>query len=636
MLGLVGGGVVIAAIALWENIDIRQLTPGLAEAAPPVPQPLAPAEPSRANVRFRAVIFDSPANHDFFDDTTFHSSELGRWRQVIEDVGGDLRTASSAEELRATTPDDLMVLVESPCLSSAELAAVGAHLNNGGSVVTNWALGVRDGSCEWRGWATLAEVTGAEDIREIPPREALFLTVPGGLPLSPGVDPGTRIELRPDPSLALRIPGEKVYWSDWALNPAPDEEGAGADVAVATVQTEEGGRVTWFGVRAGQSATATDSEKLTRLLKNGVLWAAGTPLAAPSVWPDAAQAALVFVLEVEGTETYLNALDAAAMFEIEGLPATFFAVSQIVETNDSLAQALIAAGEVGTQTVDHTPLAGLTAQDQNIRLRRSWNDIEQWTGIGPAGLRPPEEAFDSLTLEAWSLAGGSYVLAGNEARSASPEVHLTDAGPVVLLPRLLKDDYTVIVRDVTVRSQRLAEAFLAGTRKMRAIGGLAVVAGHTQIIVSGPRLDAIRTVADTVRAQGDWWIARADEVADWWLARANVSVRWTESGPVPGGRGMSASGLDDLLVSTTSGSDLTGLWIDVVVPELSDGMIPLVDGASVDFAETDWGIQIRVGQVRSGEVHRISLVTLDETDGEVAAGDPALASEREQGRAAGS
>ena len=84
MLGLVGGGVVVAAILLWENIDIRQLTPGLAEAAPPVPEPLAPAVPSRSNVRFQAVIFDSPANHDFFEDATFHESELGRWRSVIE------------------------------------------------------------------------------------------------------------------------------------------------------------------------------------------------------------------------------------------------------------------------------------------------------------------------------------------------------------------------------------------------------------------------------------------------------------------------------------------------------------------------------------------------------------------------
>ncbi|MDA0327668.1 MAG: polysaccharide deacetylase family protein [Gemmatimonadetes bacterium] len=307
----------------------------------------------------------------------------------------------------------------------------------------------------------------------------------------------------------------------------------------------------------------------------------------------------------------MNALDVAAMFEIEQLPVTFFVVSQLVEHDEALAEALITAGEVGTQTVDHTPLAGLTAQDQILRLRRSFDDIESWTGVAPAGLRPPEEVFDARTLSAWRLAGGRYVLTGNEARSASPELHETPNGLLVLLPRLLKDDYTVVVRDVTLRSQRLADAFLAGTRKMRAIGGLAVVAGHTQIIVRGPRLDAIRTVADTVRAQGDWWLARADEVATWWLARSAVELTWVVAEAPPSGRNMRPSGPEDLLVSLASGAGLEDFWVDIVAPKLGPNVIPLVDGISVVFVETGWGMRVRVGSLSVGEVRRISLVSVD-------------------------
>ena len=54
---------------------------------------------------------------------------------------------------------------------------------------------------------------------------------------------GITSQLRPDPSLALRMSGERVYWSDWALNPAPDADGAGADVAVVTRATPAGGRL---------------------------------------------------------------------------------------------------------------------------------------------------------------------------------------------------------------------------------------------------------------------------------------------------------------------------------------------------------------------------------------------------------
>jgi hypothetical protein len=135
---------------------------------------------------------------------------------------------------------------------------------------------------------------------------------------------------------------------------------------------------------------------------------------------------------------------------------------------------------------------------------------------------------------------------------------------------------------------------------MRAIGGLAVVAGHTQILSSGPRLEAIRSVADSARARGDWWIAGAAEVADWWRARSTVELRWddtTPSGPVP-----------ELLVSADETSRVEGLWIDVVLPPLPAGTIPTVDGVSVDYVEEAWGMRVHVGSVAGGETRRMAFV----------------------------
>ena len=608
-LGLVGSLVAAAGYALWQNIDIRQLTPGLAEVLPVLPEARSAPAPAVAEVPFSAVLLRSDANASYFDDPTYYATQLDRWTELIQSVGGTVRVARSAEELQAASIDELMILPESPCLASDELAVLGSHLSRGGSLVANWALGVRDGDCEWRGWTTLTDVTGAEALRELPPRDALYMTVPAGLPISPGIDPGTRIGLRPDPVLALRMPGERVYWSDWALNPAPDSDGAGADVAVSTTRTAEGGRVTWFGLRTGQGATPGDDDQLDRIVRNGLLWAACTPSASPSAWPGAAQAALVFVLDVEGLDDYVYARDAAAMFELERLPITFFPVSQLVQDDDRLAEALTSAGEVGSQTVDHTPLIGMTVQEQSMRLGRSWRDIESWTGVGPAGLRPPEEAVDSATLRAWRQAGGTYVLATNDARSASPEEHATGLGPIVLLPRLLKDDYSVIVTDVTLRASGLVEAWLAGTRKMRAIGGLAVIAGHTQIIADGPRLEAIRTIADTARTEGDWWLAQANEVAEWWLARGDVSLQWTDATSEPG-RGFETTGLPDLTVSISTGSAVDDLWVDVVLPTADSTVIPVVDGISVEYADEPWGMRVRVGTLASGAVRRISLVTV--------------------------
>jgi peptidoglycan/xylan/chitin deacetylase (PgdA/CDA1 family) len=453
----------------------------------------------------------------------------------------------------------------------------------------------------------VTELTGAEDVREIPEREALYLTVPGAISLAPGFDPGTRIELRPDPSLSLRLPGARVYWSDWALNPAPDESGGGADVAAIAARSPLGGRIAWFGLRLGQGATLDDSALLGRLVQNGVSWAAGVPSAAPAAWPRASRAALVITLDVEDEPR--NAADMAAFLGERGLPGTFFVVSRLVLQDRALGETLRRAGEVGSQTSDHTPLAGLTAQDQRVRLRRSASEIEAWVGASPLGLRPPEETFDRNTLDAWQRVGGTYLVASNEARSASPEIHTVGAGSMVVLPRVLKDDYNIIVQDRVLRATSLGEAYLAGARKMRAIGGLAVLAGHTQIMREGPRIRALGTVADTVLAQGDWWIAGAAAAAAWWSARAAVDVTFD---PLSGGFASGPGGPPpDLTVTTPVAEGLHGLWIDVVLPAAPEGLAPLVDGLPVDFVETGWGVRVPVGPATAGASHRISFTVVE-------------------------
>lgn len=604
-LGLLGAVVVAAGIALWENIDVRQLTPGLTVEEPPLPEPMIPPAAERADWPFEVALFRSGASEGYFEDASYYGNEIARWRDLVESLGATVRVVSNAEGLATVGESELLLLPEAPCLTSQELAAVGGHLASGGSLVSNWALGVRDGACEWRGWEMLLAVTGAEDIRELPTRDGLFLTVPAGLPTSTGLDAGTRIELKPDPSLALRMEGQRVYWSDWALNPAPDDEGIGADVAVSTTLSDEGGRVAWFGLRANQAATPADSVRLDRMLLNGLAWAAGVPTASPTAWPGAVQSALIFALDVEGADAWINARDAAAVFELEEVPISFYVVSQLVEEDEELAGTLVAAGEVGTQTVDHAPLRGLTAQEQGMRLRRSFDDLRRWTDEAPAGLRPPEETYDSLTLESWSAAGGAYLLSANEVRSASPEMHTTASGPIVVLPRLLKDDHDVIVEDVTLRSVRLADAYLTGLAKIRAIGGLATVVGHTQIISSGPRLEAFRTVARTARSEGGWWIAEARDVARWWATRSEIQMAWTP-GQTPPPAGMTATEAPELAVTGPASGAIDDVWLDLILPVGADWGVPVVDGVPVDHIEESWGVRVRLGTLDVGQESIVS------------------------------
>jgi hypothetical protein len=183
---------------------------------------------------------------------------------------------------------------------------------------------------------------------------------------------------------------------------------------------------------------------------------------------------------------------------------------------------------------------------------------------------------------------------------------------VVLLPRLVKDDYNVFVQEGAIRADRLSGAFLEGAEKLRAIGGLAVIAVHTQIVGTGRRLDAVRAVADTARAQGDWWIAEAGEVADWWKARSGVRVTMVH----PQVDRLEADSLEgrtlegwtlDIRVEGPEGESITGLWIDIVLPRGSDAVTPAVDGVPVAYTTTEWGIRVSLGDLPAGETRLISL-----------------------------
>jgi peptidoglycan/xylan/chitin deacetylase (PgdA/CDA1 family) len=613
MLGIVGAAIIGAAMFLWQHIDIRQLVPQLAGPVPTLPAPEPPAAASRDARGFDAVVFSSPRNQAYFPDPAYYRTALDSWSGLIEETGGTVREVVDADGLRRLSESELLVLVEAPCLSAEELDAVEAHLERGGGVLANWAAGVRNGDCEWVGWESVLSLTGAEDVRELPAREALYLTVPEGIALSPGFDPGTRVELLGEPSLALRLEGARVYWSDWALNPEPDESGGGADVGAIATRSPLGGRVAWFGYRVDQAATPADRERLAQLIRNGAAWAAGVPSAVPAPWPRGARAALTFTLDVEAEPE--NAFFTAAMLEERNLRGTFYVVSQLVLDNAELARALSAAGEVGSQTSDHSPLAGLTSQDQRFRLQRAWSEVEEWTGVAPTGLRPPEETFDANTLEAWRRAGGTYLVGSNEARTASPEIHRAgEEGTLVLLPRILKDDYNVIVQDRVLRSAGLEEALLAGTRKVRAIGGLAVVAGHTQILRPGRRIDALAAVADSVVAQGDWWITNASDIATWWAARAETRIDFDTR---PDATGAAQQWVSDIVVTAPARRPIEDLWVDVVIPEVPEGLVPVVDGRSVDFQATEWGMRVPVGYMVDGESRRIAFVVLEDEDADV-------------------
>ncbi len=323
----------------------------------------------------------------------------------------------------------------------------------------------------------------------------------------------------------LRSESADIYWSDAALNPV-SAPGGGAAAAAWRRTMESGARVAWVGYRLDAGADTAHQALLDRLAQNAALWAAGRAIAELEPWPDGHRAAMALTQDVE--HRFENSRRLAERLLAVDVPITFFAVTELALEHRSLGPLLRSAGEVGSHGVDHRQVAGRGWGSQFAGVRRARADIAAWSGAEPLGFRPPREVFDRATLEAWGGQGGLYLAGSNGARSAAPELFEGRSGTVVVLPRVVDDDYAVMVMRGRRSPDSLRAALAAAAEKIRWLGGLNLVTTHTQLVDSDRRVEAVVAAALDARAAGDVWIARGADVARWWLGRSQLQLHLEE------------------------------------------------------------------------------------------------------------
>ena len=605
VLGILGGLLVAAAAALWQNVDINSLARRAAAVVDAPPELTVEREGPSASLSgpVQVALFGNSATAGYFPDSTHMAGVLADWRRTLSAADWSVEQIGSRSEIDVLPPSTLIVAPEALCLSGSEIEAFFRHLRRGGGVVTSWAFGARDANCGWRGWETLRDFTGAVDVVEYQAGDELFVTVPANLPVSGGLAPGSRIEFYPDSHLGLLTPGPRAYWSDWALNSRAAGGDAAADAALSLRTTLGGGRAVWIGFRPGQAVRPLDKSRVDRLLRNSLRWAAGVPSAAVGAWPEGRRAGLLVAEDVESG--FVNATSLARVLRDHDMRGTFFVVSEMALDHPTLADSLADVGEIGSHTADHASTAGLPLREQQIRLDRSRRQLEGWSNEEVVGLRPPEERFDEATLIAWLRSdpdrkGAAYVAAVNSARSAAPEVfRFPGEGSIVVLPRLMKDDYNVVVQEGKRSPDQLQAAYLDGLRKLGALGGFALISLHSQIGGTPGQIGVMDAVLDSVAMQRNtWWVATGAEIARWWLDRDAMQLtlrRITDT--------------DDLVLEVRApiGSSSREVWIDMTLP--GGERLPFEDGRQLPYERTEWGLRIPLRPLSAGEVRTIRLAT---------------------------
>lgn len=476
----------------------------------------------QSSAALRVALLRDPASAGFYEHSKAYDLALDSWAEMLAGSGAVVDRVSPKEA--ALSSSSVLVVAATPCLSTEARRAMQTAGSRGRGVIFTGLSGVRDGGCREIGYGLLAELVNAARADTVPAAPEQYLTIASGSPLSLGIPPGSRLELKSAPHVAVRHRGRDAYYSDRDLNPLPAEQTTLVDGAVVH-EVSPARRVVYFGFEIGTLADRPWEKAMARILvRNAVALAGGVPLAGVDAWPAGYAAAAVIAQDVE--DEFENARPALDTLTAARAPGTFFVVSDLARNHANLTRAMASAGEVGTHTENHARLGG-DIELQRQRLRTTQNDLTEMLGRPVRGMRPPEEQFDERSLQAWKQVGGRYVFGANDGRSASPEMVQIGNEPFVLIGRVVDDDYLTVRRANIFEPHRLAEDQLRAFGKVKELGGLFVMSYHSNMLARPKTIGALGIVARALKADTTVWLTTAGAVADWWMVRHNLSASVT-------------------------------------------------------------------------------------------------------------
>ena len=484
--------------------------------------------PATLGSAVRVAILRDSASDAYYDRRATMDTIVATWRSALAAIGAVAREVSPASALKLID-EQVLIVPASPCLGRDARHALELATRRGVGLVVTWLSGVRDGGCRRVGYGLIAQTSGATRLDTLDAARAeCYVTFLRGGPLAVDIPPGARMELAVANHVALRSPEREAYFSDYTLNPRAVRGERFLDGALVRTSIGASRAVYWgFDLRS-VADRPWDRELALRLTRNSVAWAAGLPLATVEPWPNGRTAAAVFAQDVE--DEFTNARYALDSLRAARVPGSYFLVSRLAQANADLTRAMAANGEIGSHTPRHRLLGGAGEEQQRTMLAESQRELTGLLGHPVAGLRPPEEQYDSTTLATWLQTGGRYVFATLNGRAASPEILTIGARPLVMLGRVTNDDFIEVGRRGDTSVDSLATRFIAAFDKVHALGGLYLLSYHSQMLARPELVPALARVARYVASDTTTWVTTAGAVADWWLGRSLVSVRAQREG----------------------------------------------------------------------------------------------------------
>jgi peptidoglycan/xylan/chitin deacetylase (PgdA/CDA1 family) len=287
-------------------------------------------------------------------------------------------------------------------------------------------------------------------------------------------------------------------------------------------QKVENGRLVWmdFPPSDKDHDSNINITYLNALMASILRYLSQQTYSAIATWPEAKSFAAM--IEEDSEDKFENAENVVKLVNKSAYPISWYILSNEALKHRSLVQDMAKSGEIACHGDNHGVFTKSSPRDQVIRIARCKKILLGITGIKPLSFRPPEEEYNSATVDAIINNGMTHYIAENSPDRAVPELQtsLTIGKSLVSIPRIVNDDYE-IWHTRGLNHEQTIKLINREIKWMKNIGGVYMFSFHTQYMGNQDNIDAIAKIIDKLK-ESYAYFATAKDIADWWRFRTNL------------------------------------------------------------------------------------------------------------------
>lgn len=473
-----------------------------------------------------SALLSSPNPEDYFD-------VVRQWEIALAEAGIPFRVIGDDDLVPEVASDSsVLVLPMAVCLSDIQRKAIQSLAKAGVGIVASGALGARDATCVWRGWDFLTTFAGVRNPETAPVTHGASAVFRGGQYFSEVVPAGFRIELPPQELVFGTVRAPDVYRSDGKLNPFGDK--SPEDVALASHGTYHGTRMVWLGFRETLTEGSDRDQRaaLSQYMVNSVRWVGRQAIATFGNWPNHSRAAVLIAETIDSPD---SAIPAAKVLRQERVSATYLLPASKVVGASAGWRRLMEGGEIASGGDTTDAFAEQDVETQTARLATARSKLERLASAPILGFDPPQQVWDSATVDAVRNAGYSYYLDRAEYQRAVPQIIVKNRETKWFLPPRQVEVARVSVSGTTdmemiARYRRpgalgddLADGFVRDFRLTEFVDGLYTLSFRSDLLGAPENTHILRAVVKTMKGDRAW-IASGEQITAWWSQREKVKL----------------------------------------------------------------------------------------------------------------